>query len=211
MAQEGAGAEAGVQAFWRRSVVSTLYAALLTRVLPQGCLCVRWLPGVADVPGSAPCMVEQRLLLGTRWSEDEPGEWGGGGGPGRSNWLVVLEAVMPSPRAWPEQQGAYPTIPPGFREAQVGAARAAGGRVPTIAAPLGPGATPSTIRSGGLNPTQQSHCEPQWWLWRGAPTVSWTLALERQEHQQPAATAWRRHPHVGPAGAVHLHTCLLAH
>lgn len=124
-------AAAGVHLFWRRSALQTLYATLLTRELQHPGLCVRWLPGAADVPGAAPAMVRQKLLVGTKWESGGGGQAGsgsgrtssgvsGGGGAVRRNWLLVLDALLPSPDARPVQQGEYPTVPPDLRVDEVG-------------------------------------------------------------------------------------------
>lgn len=113
-----AAAAVGVHSFWRRSVVQTLYETMVFRVLPQDCLTVSWLPGSVRIDGSCPCMVRQRLLLGTRSSGGAKEGGAEGGGDYSDNWLVIVEATLPSATAEPAQQGAYPTVPPEIAEVE---------------------------------------------------------------------------------------------
>ncbi|GBF91064.1 hypothetical protein Rsub_03920 [Raphidocelis subcapitata] len=102
-ADAAAAAVAGRAVFWRGSCVQLLYSTLLQRPLEQRCLCVRWLPGSEEVPGSGPAMERQRLLVGTG---------GEGGGGSAQCWLLLLSATLPAAAATPGQQESYPTVPP---------------------------------------------------------------------------------------------------
>jgi len=107
-AEQVARRDAGVAAVWR-SGVSTLYATMLQRVLPQDCLAVRWLPGQPEaVEGSFPAMVRQRLVLGSSLDDGST-----------ANWLLLVEATLPSAAALPSQQQRYPTVPPDLKLLQV--------------------------------------------------------------------------------------------